>query len=179
MAKDSTKAALDRFFAKDAKRREREMGTGQPKTPRGRPEFEQTVKPCWKWLEANGFSMSIVESRAVYNAEAGRFVDGQAEAGFPDSVGCCPDGTGAFVEFKAPGKRSTVRPGQYEFLKAKLELGCFAVVADSVESLANQWREYSHLRAMNRQLAINFLRRQLPEPRVLRQQAPDANDLPF
>jgi hypothetical protein len=177
MSKDSTKAALNRYFAKQARQTDREM-TGVTRK-NGRPEFELTAKPCFKWFESNGWSMSIVESKAVFNQDAGRFVDGQAEAGFPDSVGCCPNGLGAFVEFKAPGRRSTIRPGQYEFLLEKATKGCFAVCTDSVEYLKKTWTEFVHLSKMDRQLAINFLRRELPVPPAFRRQVSDENALPF
>jgi hypothetical protein len=177
LSKESTKAALHKYYAKDAKKTDRAMNGSKRKNER--PEFELTAKPCWKWFEANGFSMSIVESRAVFNVQAGRFVDGQAEAGFPDSVGCSATGRGCFVEFKAPGKRSTIRPGQYAFLLEKIEKGCFAICTDGVEYLEKTWREFLHLHAMDPMLSVNFLRRELPVPPILRQSDDDAGELPF
>jgi hypothetical protein len=177
MSKESTKAALDRYFTKQARQTEREMTGVRRKN--GRPEFELTAKPCFKWFESSGWSMSIVESKAVYNQAAGRYVDGQAESGFPDCVGSCPNGLGAFVEFKAPGKRGTIRPGQYAFLLEKASLGCFAVCVDSVEYLRKTWEQFVHLSKMDRQLAINFLRRELPVPPAFRQSKPDGCDTPF
>jgi hypothetical protein len=177
LSKESTKAALHKYYAKDAKKTDRAMNGSKRKNER--PEFELTAKPCWKWFDLHKFSMSIVESKAVFNAEAGRYVDGQAESGFPDAVGCTPTGIGAFVEFKAPGKRASIRPGQYMFLMEKISKGCFAVCTDSVDYLAKAWGQFLHLRAMDPILAINFLRRELPVPPILRQSDDGAGELPF
>ncbi len=178
MSKESTKAALDRFYTKDAKQTDRAMN-GVKRKSNARPEFELTVKPCWKWFAANGFSMSIIESRAVYNADAGRYIDGQTESGFPDSVGCCPDGTAAFVEFKAPGSLSNISLGQYEFLMEKIKLGCFAVCVASVSSLDRTWCDFIDARNISRETAITFLTNQLQVPRAVRQQAPPEPGMRF
>jgi hypothetical protein len=133
MSRESTKAALDRFFSKQAKHDQRIPRKNQ------KPEFTNTVVPCLEWLRSNGWSVDIVEAKATYSAQAGRYLSGPTEAGMPDLVGCAPDGIGAFIEAKAKGKRSTVRPQQHAYLTEKISKGAFAVVVDSVEDLERQY----------------------------------------
>jgi hypothetical protein len=116
-----------------------------------------------KWFKENGWSMHVIESKAVYNFEAGRYDHGQTEPGVSDSFGCAPDGTGSFVEFKAPGKRSTLKDHQRQFLMSKIARGAFAACVDSVRCLEDAWKEFEHRRKMDPQLAKAFLFRHLPK----------------
>lgn len=91
-----------------------------------------------------GWSLKIIESKAVYNEKAGRYISQQAESGTSDLVGNTPDGIAAFIEVKAKGKLSTLRPDQRNFLIEKISTNCFAIVADSVErveSLYQKWQQ--------------------------------------
>ena len=155
MSKESTKAALDKFFAKAAKQ-------ATPKAPRKnqKPEFTLTLTPCLLWMRESGWSVDVVEAKGVYNAQAGRYLDGQTEAGMSDIVGCTPQGIGAFVEAKAPGKLSTLRPAQREFLIDKIRCGAFAVVVDSVDRLNRLYRKWWSM--SGRTESIQFLMSELP-----------------
>lgn len=96
-------------------------------------------------LEKVGFSIHRVEARAVWNPDAGRYMDGQTEASFPDLCGCGPDGESVWVEVKAKGKRFATSYGQFEFLKEKIIKGCFAIVADQPDfALKNFLRWKNH-----------------------------------
>lgn len=158
MSAKGAKDALDRYFARQMKELEREQG---PKRKNAKPEFE-VRKAVMAWLRANGFSCNVIEAKAVYSYEAGRYTQGQTAPGVADLFGCTPDGLGCFIELKAPDRRSTLRPGQREFLISKIQLGCFAVVVDSVECLSLAWAEFTHRRKMDPQLAKTFLLRHLP-----------------
>lgn len=173
----SAKDALNKYYANEMHKQEKER-TGTPTRRNQKPEFELTKKPCWKWFKAEGFSMSIVESRAVYCFESGRYLSGQAESGFCDAVGCTPDGLGAFVEFKAPGQRSNLKEHQRQFLLEKINKGAFAVCVDSVECLENIWGQFQAARRHSRQMGINLLLRHLPREPVRRRQEPN-DGLPF
>ena len=107
-----------------------------------KPE-QKTVNACMAFFEEYGFSMHIVESKAVYSVAAGGYIRGQTVSGFSDSAGCTPTGVGCFVEFKAKGKRSTLRLAQKEFLKEKILKGCFACVVDSDALLKEYYSEWS------------------------------------
>lgn len=110
--------------------------------PNGRPEKE-VEKACTQWLRANGFSVNVVESKAVYSAAAGRYLSGQTDQGFADCVGVHgATGIAVFIEFKAPGKLATLRPTQKHFLRDKIKFNAFACVVDSVERLQMIFREF-------------------------------------
>jgi hypothetical protein len=159
MSRDSTKLALDRFFTKQSKL------DSMKATPRKnqKPEFSLTVVPLIEWFETAGWSMDVIESKAVYNVQAGRYLEGQTIAGMPDMVGCTSSGIGAFVEAKAPGKLSTLRPAQRQYLTDKIKLGAFAAVTDSVQRLERIYLGWQTTSDQNR---IKYLLDQLPpEPK--------------
>ncbi len=92
---------------------------------------------CERWFRENGFDMTIIDSG--YQLISHKKV---SESGFADS--CGNHGLLAvFVEFKAPGRLSTLSEVQFNFLTRKIESGCFAVVVDSVRALATLWHDFS------------------------------------
>lgn len=115
-----------------------------------------------KWLNQNDFSCHVVESKANYSASANRYLRGSTVPGMPDIIGCDPLGFGVFVELKAPGRRSTLRSAQKDFLLTKIKLGCFAVVCDSVYSLADC---YGKWRILPRADRIKYLENLMPKKR--------------
>lgn len=174
----SAKDALDRYYKKQAKSAERAMKN--PRKKNARPEWELTKKPCKKWFEQKGWRMHIVESKAVFSQDSQRYVTGQLEAGFSDSVGAAPNGLAAFVEFKAPGKRSTLAEHQRDFLIDKIEIGCFGVCVDSVECLEAAWILFCQRRkAGGVKAGIQFLMEHLPKKSVPRQSSQPESELPF
>jgi hypothetical protein len=104
------------------------------------------------------FEIHTIEAKAVWNVEAGRYVNGQAESSFPDMVGNDKYGNVLYIEAKAPGKRSTLSLGQYEFLKRKIEMNCFAVCIDSVDLFKELYKKWLKGSGDSRkQLLINEL----------------------
>lgn len=93
-----------------------------------------------KHLESLGWSIDVVESKGVYNQAAGRYGSGKTRAGFSDLAGNDPDGRAVWIETKAPGKRSTIRPAQHQFLTEKINTGCFAIVCDSIQYLHHAYK---------------------------------------
>jgi hypothetical protein len=122
-------------------------------------ELEKHIRALFVELK---FSMNKIESKAVYNVQAGTYLRGQTDAGVSDYVGCDPSGYGAFVEVKAPGKRSTLKPHQRAFLEDKINKGAFACCVDSVELLYKTWHEWQVRRLMEKMLARTYLLRALP-----------------
>lgn len=100
------------------------------------------VKEVMIWLDTHSFSCHVVESRAVFNPKIGRYLSSQAVPGFPDIVGCDQYGRSVWIEVKAPGKRSTVKPHQLDFLKGKIANNCFAVCIDSIQDLSTWYKEW-------------------------------------
>lgn len=154
----SAKKALENYYRRQLEEQERQL---RPKRRNQKPEKE-VERSVMGWLNANGFSCHVVESKAVFSKAAGRFIKGQTQAGVADIFGCAPDGTAVFLELKAPGRRSTLKVHQREFLLTKIMIGAFAVCVDSVDLLSRYWSEFEHRRKMDPMLARNFLLRQLP-----------------
>jgi hypothetical protein len=111
---------------------------------------------------AEGFSVHVVESKAVYSARAGRYLRGMTTTGMSDLVAASPKGQAVFIEAKAPGKRSSLRPAQRDFLLGKIECHAFAVCVDSLEQLQKAW---AHWGVLGDTEAAVFLRAHLPSER--------------
>lgn len=104
------------------------------------------------------FEIHTIEAKAVWNVDAGRYVNGQAESSFPDMVGNDIYGNVLYIEAKAPGKRSTLSLGQYKFLKRKIEMNCFAVCIDSIDSFKELYKKWlKSSRECKKQLLLNEL----------------------
>lgn len=126
MHKKSTIDAIAKFSEKQIKKQTtRKRRNGSPEK-----ELEKRIKPV---IQSLGIFAVVVESKAVYSAAAGMYLSGQTQAGFPDLVGLNNHGTFCAIELKAPGRRSTVRTHQSEFLLNVISRNGFACVTDSVE----------------------------------------------
>jgi hypothetical protein len=109
------------------------MATYKKKNKKPEADFMLELK---KYLnETLNYSVDIVESKGVFNEEAGRYMHGKTRPGFPDICGNTQDGQAVWIEVKAPGKRSTLRPDQREFLIEKIASNSLALVVDSIEYL--------------------------------------------
>lgn len=142
-------------------------GVQQRRNDNPEAQFEIELR---KEFVSLGFSMHKVEARAVYNYEAGRYMQGQAVKGMPDYIGCVPGGVAAFVEAKAPGRRSTLKEHQREFLLDKIKRGCFVCCVDTVVLLRHTWAQWENLVTTNRPIAARaWLIESLPKQRVSEQ----------
>ena len=161
MSTESTKKALFKHHERILEESRRGPSAG-PRRKNKKPEKE-VEKACMEWFKDNGFSMDVVESKAVYSVSSGGYRSGQTVPGFTDSAGCTPDGYGCFVEFKAKGKKYNVSQVQKEFIKEKIYRGCFAIVVDNVELLQ---QAYLHWKMLDREDRITFLYNTLPKVKV-------------
>lgn len=121
------------------------------------------IKEALMWLRDMGWNLDVVESKATFSQELQKWIQQTVRAGFSDTVGSDPFGHAAYIEWKAPGKRSTLRQNQYEFLKEKIERKCFAIVADSKRYVVDVYRQWKNHRP-GTEASINFLLDQLPVP---------------
>lgn len=137
--RDSTKKALNRYFEKLAKEQ-------KPKAPRRKnkaPEKVVVGQLC-AWMSEQGWSYDIAEA-STYDRITRRHSEGRLPAGFSDVVAAAPlvgVAVAAYIEAKAPSRRSTLKPHQRDFLIRKIEAGSFAVVVDSAQLLEKFWLEY-------------------------------------
>lgn len=130
MTRESTKKAIESYILKHTK------DVSKLKRKHNRPEKE-VEKQVMSWCRDHNIFANVVESKAVYSAAAGRYLSGQASAGFPDIVAINNLGRFLAIELKSPGRRSTIRPNQYDFLIQVISLNGFACVTDSVSHLSS------------------------------------------
>jgi len=127
---------------------------------------------CLKWMRSKGWHAHIYESKAVWNASAGKYL---APGNLPDGHSDCAGitnfrGVGHYVEFKAKGKLSTFNLAknndQRDFLIEKIHMKCFAVVVDSMEQLATFWFKWTRVRVdLGEGAAVAYLLDSLPQRR--------------
>ena len=140
---------------------------------RERPE-KQVEKSVLEWCARSGFDISVVESKAVYSRSAGRYLRGQTEAGFSDLVGVTSTGRACFIELKAEGKRSTLKPHQYDFLLRKIKLGAFACCVDSVELIDSIYTRWLNIIDIEPETAKAFLEDNLHKSKRTKEMFDDA-----
>lgn len=131
---DHKKRVMDALKRNHARLYKDQKKEGKAKKKYAKPE-KQVEEEVMKWCTLNGFDMHVVEAKAVFNPHVGQYLRGQAAKGFPDMCGCDMYGHSAWIELKAPGRLSTLRPEQRSFLESKIEKNCFAVCVDKVEKL--------------------------------------------
>lgn len=151
---NNIKSAMENYCKKQL-----DLGGKKPTRKNKKPE-EEVNKDLKKWFKENDFSMHRVESKATFSKALGRYSSSETEAGFSDWAGCTPSGLGSFIEAKANGKRSTLKPHQRAFLVDKINHGAFAVCVDSVGCLIDI---VNRCKGSNRVQRIELLLNHLPK----------------
>ncbi len=105
------------------------------KKPKGnqKPENKVLIEHMDYFKDSDWF-INRYESKAVKRVVGGKILwrqDGIV-TGHPDLAGVTPLGVGAYLELKAPGKRSNLSTDQYSFLSSVISLGAFGIVSDSL-----------------------------------------------
>jgi hypothetical protein len=131
-----------------------------PKPPRkksnDKPEARFALE-LKKYLTNLGWDMTIIEAKANFSESSNRYTHGAVAAGYPDLSGNMPNGIAVYIETKAPGNRSTIRPAQHAFLLRKISTNCFAICCDSLkyfDRVFTEWNESNNPKA--------FLIKELP-----------------
>lgn len=118
------------------------------------------------WAEYMGFDLSVVDTAAVWNPMAGRYLRRQASESLPDLIGNYQS-LSVWIELKAPGCRSSVngkkQRHQRAFITRKINQGCFAVVTDGVVHLAAIWSKFKAAQPFDRK---HILIADLPVERI-------------
>lgn len=120
------------------------------------------------WCLQNNFDMTVVDTSAVFNPYAGRYLRRQASESLPDLCGN-RGSLSVWIELKAPKKRRAIlqSPHQIAFLERKIKQGCFAAVVDSAEYLDDLWKRYlATPESERKQLLLN----EIPRPKVVSSQ---------
>ena len=135
MSKDSTKAALMRYY-------ERQLPSDKPHRKNEKPEKEVEAAVL-AWCRSRNWFLQVFEAKSVFSEQSQRYISATMKAGTPDLVGITNCGVFVAIELKAPGRRSTLRPRQREFLLEIIKRGGFGVVVDSVSMLEKAWLEFT------------------------------------
>lgn len=133
-AKKRIEAAIHKWSKKQLPKPERKKKNDKPEA-----RFVLELK---KYLTELGWDVTIIEAKANYSEESGRYTHGAVASGYPDISGNLPNGLACYIETKAPGKRSTIRPAQHEFLTRKISTNCFAICCDSIEYFEKVFSEW-------------------------------------
>jgi len=171
MSKSRIESIILKHHNKDYKRHVREQKRANSKKKKNESPEKAVEKECLLWMRKQGWDVEIYESKAKWNATAGRYLADHLKVGTSDCQGVTSYmGIACFVEFKAPGKCSTFnRKGnepQQNYLKRKIELGAFGVVVDSADMLERLWKQYLKARVdLGMIQASHFLMEQLPKRR--------------
>ena len=113
------------------------------------------------WAFQNGWSLDVLDSKAVKSA-SGRYVrNSGVKVGTPDLVGCTDLGLAVYLELKKPGKASVCRLEQRQFLERKIDHNCFCLVVDNLETLQKVYLHFVSLTDLKERRA--YLKALLPK----------------
>ena len=119
-----------------------------------------------------GMDLSVVDTSAVWNPVAKRYLRRQASESLPDVIGNY-NHVSVWIELKAPGKRSSINAKQNrhqrDFLVRKIQQGCFACVTDGIDHLRRLFFKWKNSPSMIDRVAI--LMGDLPSERLTRLEA--------
>jgi hypothetical protein len=159
--KQRVKLALENFMRKN------DPAQKTPRPKNKKPESELTVEFLKHFKQHPNFSIHRYESKAVWSPDDGRYISTQVVPGHPDLAGCDSTGRAIYLELKAPGRRATVRDNQHQFLRHKIKLNCFCLVADSIEFFSTAYLQWSNLLKTGGEVdAQEFLLKLLPTPKL-------------
>jgi hypothetical protein len=127
MSSERIKKAVEDFYAKALKEKK------QPRKQKNQKPEQIVVKQIYLEMKKMNFLPLIVEAKAVYNQDAGRYLGSQVAPGTSDILAASPQGYFVACEVKAKGLRRTLKPHQKEFLLSVIDKGSFGCCSDSVE----------------------------------------------
>lgn len=162
--KGSTWNALLKFH-------EKQLPSDRKRKKKNSSPEKEVEKEVRAWARKFGFDLTVVDTKNVYSSDSGGYSRNMASESLSDLIGDIK-GWACFIELKARGRRSTLKPHQYLFLERKIKNGCFACCVDraaQVESL------YITCKDMPLDDRIKFLLSELPKPKRLR----DIDDSPL
>lgn len=156
MSKESTKMALENYLKKQIQ----QTKTIKPKNKKPEKELEKQMLP---FLKSLGIFAWVVDSSAVYSASAGRYLYSQADVGCPDIIGVNHLGLFVAIELKSPGRRSSLKEHQRDFLTRLIQHNSFACCSDSVSHFSSLYSSWLTTPLENRQA---MLMQDLPKQRI-------------
>lgn len=159
--RDGVKQAIANFY-------KRNETSSQPTDRRSNQKPEAQLRSdILLELKKKGFLILYVESQAVFSQSAGRFVQSHLASGTSDLIGIDHEGHFLALELKAPGRISTLKDHQRDFLHSVIDRNGFACCIDSIDSffsLYNSW-----LKLSSKTERIELLKNALPKKRQSKQ----------
>lgn len=148
-----------------------------PSRRNGKPEKEVEGE-CLALMRSWGWDVEIYEAKATYDPRQGRWRQQAMKVGTVDCMGVTGMGIAVAIEFKAPGKLSTLRYNQREFLVNRIQQYAFAAVVDSADLLKTYRNEWESLRKNgNIDLGRDYLLSVLPKQPLNRLKFSDTDEL--
>jgi len=116
-----------------------------------------------QYARLKGLVVFTVDSKGVFVPGAKRFVASKTTKGVSDLIMCNNWGQFIAVEVKAKGRRSTVKPEQFDFLESIIERDGIAIVSDSLDSFVDTYNLSMSFKLSNNHDGLKaFLRKCLP-----------------
>ena len=160
--KKRAEAALNKYLTNYQK--ETDKMTGKIKKRSYNKPEKDVEKECLTWMRAQGWNVQIFESKATLSNGVWR--NQSMKAGNSDCQGTLPGGVACYIEFKAPGRLSTFNneknQRQIDFILAKIDMGAFACVVDSVSLLSHIYNEWKKRREIDPAEAKFYLLEVMP-----------------
>lgn len=109
------------------------------------------------WGKRNNFDLTVIDTSAVWNPMANRYLRRQASESLPDLIGNYGS-LSVWIELKAKGQRSNINSKksrhQRDFLIRKIKSGAFACVTDGENHLNILWTKYRDAKDMIEKRAV-------------------------
>lgn len=130
-------SAKDAFYSYLDKHAKQNKDSDKPRRKNKTPEADLQGEIILKGRR-DDFKFYITDSSARWSNEAEAYISEKYESGMSDLTGD-RDGLACYIEVKAPGRISTLKMHQREFLLKKIDRGCFACCVDSYELVLETW----------------------------------------
>jgi len=105
----------------------------------------------------HGFDLTVVDTSAVWNPQANRYLSRMASESLPDLIGNW-NSVSVWIELKARGCRSVINSKacshQLQFIIRKINQGCFACVTDSSEHLNQLCMKFKNAKDLAERRAV-------------------------
>jgi len=119
-------------------------------------------RACLALMRSWGWSVEIYEAKATFDPRRGVWRQQAMKSGTVDCMGVTQSGIAVAVEFKAPGRLSTLRDNQRDFLIKRINQYAFAAVVCGPEILTEYRKGWELLRSASLDESRDYLLSVLP-----------------
>jgi hypothetical protein len=137
MYKKRVEGAIARYMAKQ------EVKSAGPTRQNESPEADFVHEKLIPFCREAGIKIFKYESKAMFSESMGAYIKGVVPVGHSDLAGRFTNGVAVYLEAKAPGRRSRLKPHQREFLVDAIRDNCFAACVDNISDLKDLILRYN------------------------------------